>query len=403
MSLNKNNKENIYKIIMLIIIVALVTFILTTVFLYNKFSTTLGKKYNVTDTNVKMTAKINSLKRILERDYLGDMEEQKLVDGAIKGYVSGVGDEYTEYFTKEEMEEFKQETEGNYVGIGIYMTKNTRDNTIVIIAPIKGSPAEKAGIKTGDIIKKVDGVEYTGDEYEKISTYIKGKSGTKVNLEVERDGEPISFEIERRKIELYPVESEVLENNIGYINLTSFDENCSKKFKENYDKLISQNIKSLIIDVRNNGGGIVDEALKIADFALDKDKKIITTVDKSGKETEEKSKKDKIINIPIVVLVNENTASASEILAVALKENGSAKVVGTRTYGKGVIQELLTMPDGSGIKITIEEYYTPNHNKLNKEGVTPDEEVKLPENIKNIYNLEKKEDTQLQKAIEMLK
>lgn len=403
MSLNKNNKENIYKIIMLIIIVALVTFILTTVFLYNKFSTTLGKKYNVTDTNVKMTAKINSLKRILERDYLGDMEEQKLVDGAIKGYVSGVGDEYTEYFTKEEMEEFKQETEGNYVGIGIYMTKNTRDNTIVIIAPIKGSPAEKAGIKTGDIIKKVDGVEYTGDEYEKISTYIKGKSGTKVNLEVERDGEPISFEIERRKIELYPVESEVLENNIGYINLTSFDENCSKKFKENYDKLISQNIKSLIIDVRNNGGGIVDEALKIADFALYKDKKIITTVDKSGKETEEKSKKDKIINIPIVVLVNENTASASEILAVALKENGSAKVVGTRTYGKGVIQELLTMPDGSGIKITIEEYYTPNHNKLNKEGVTPDEEVKLPENIKNIYNLEKKEDTQLQKAIEMLK
>lgn len=402
--MNSNtNKEKVYKIIMLIVIVALVTFILTTVLLYNKFSTTLGKKYNVTDTNVKMTAKINTVKRILERDYLGDMEEQKLVEGAVKGYVNGVGDDYTEYFTKEEMEDFKQETEGNYVGIGIYMTKNTRDNTIVIIAPIKGSPAESVGIKTGDIIKKVDDVEYTGDDYEKISSYIKGKSGTKVKLEVERDGEPLTFEIERKKIELYPVESEVLENNIGYINLTSFDENCSKKFKENYDKLISQNIKSLIIDVRNNGGGIVDEALKIADYALDKDKKIITTVDKNGKETEEKSKKEKTINIPIVVLVNENTASASEILAVALKENGVAKVVGTRTYGKGVIQELLTLPDGSGIKITIEEYYTPNHNKLNKEGVTPDEEVKLPENIKNIYNIEKKDDTQLQKAIEMLK
>lgn len=400
---SKANREKIYKIIMLIIIVALVTFILTTVLLYNKFSTTLGKKYNVTDTNVKMTAKINMVKRILERDYLGNMEEQKLIEGAVKGYVNGIGDEYTEYFTKDEMDDFKQETEGNYVGIGIYMTKNTRDNTIVIIAPIKGSPAESAGIKTGDIIKKVDGLEYTGDDYEKISSYIKGKNGTKVNLEVEREGETLNFEIERRKIELYPIESEVLENNIGYISLSSFDENCSKKFKDNYDKLVEKNIKSLIIDVRNNGGGIVGEALKIADYALDKDKKIITTVDKKGKETEEKSKKEKIINIPIIVLVNENTASASEILAVALKENEVAKVVGTRTYGKGVIQELLTLPDGSGLKITIEEYYTPNHNKLNKEGVTPDEEVKLPENIKNIYNIEKKDDTQLQKAIEMLK
>ena len=177
---SKANREKIYKIIMLIIIVALVTFILTTVLLYNKFSTTLGKKYNVTDTNVKMTAKINMVKRILERDYLGNMEEQKLIEGAVKGYVNGIGDEYTEYFTKDEMDDFKQETEGNYVGIGIYMTKNTRDNTIVIIAPIKGSPAESAGIKTGDIIKKVDGVEYTGDDYEKISSYIKGKNGTKV-------------------------------------------------------------------------------------------------------------------------------------------------------------------------------------------------------------------------------
>ena len=400
---SKTNKEKIYKIIMLIIIVSLVTFILTTVLMYNKFATTLGKKYNVTDTNVKMMAKINTVKRILERDYLGNMEEQKLIEGAVKGYVNGIGDEYTEYFTKDEMDDFKQETEGNYVGIGIYMTKNTRDNTIVIIAPIKGSPAESAGIKTGDIIKKVDGLEYTGDDYEKISSYIKGKNGTKVNLEVEREGETLNFEIERRKIELYPIESEVLENNIGYISLSSFDENCSKKFKDNYDKLVEKNIKSLIIDVRNNGGGIVGEALKIADYALDKDKKIITTVDKKGKETEEKSKKEKIINIPIIVLVNENTASASEILAVALKENEVAKVVGTRTYGKGVIQELLTLPDGSGLKITIEEYYTPNHNKLNKEGVTPDEEVKLPEKIKNIYNIEKKDDTQLQKAIEMLK
>ena len=400
---SSTNKEKIYKIIMLIVIVALVTFILTTAYMYNKFSTTLGKKYNVTDTNVKMTAKINTVKGILERDYIGEMDEQKLIEGAVKGYVSGVGDDYTVYFTKEEMDDFKQETEGNYVGIGIYMTKNTRNNTIVIIGPIKGSLAESAGIKSGDIIKKVDGVAYTGDDFEKISSYIKGKNGTKVSIEVEREGKTLNFEIERKNIELYPVESEVLENNIGYINLSSFDENCSKRFKESYDKLSKENIKSLIIDLRNNGGGIVDEALKIADYALDKDKKIITTVDKSGKETEEKSKKDKSISIPIVILVNENTASSAEILAVALKENERAKIVGKGTYGKGVIQELLTLPDGSGLKITIEEYYTPNHNKLNKEGVTPDEEVDLPKNITNIYNIERKDDTQLQKAIEMLK
>ena len=400
---SKTNKDNVYKIIMLVVIVALVTFILTTVYMYNKFSTTLGKKYNVTDTNVKMTSKINTVKGILDRDYLGEMDEQKLIEGAVKGYVSGTGDDYTEYFTKEEMEDFKQETEGNYVGIGIYMTKNTKNNTIVILGPIKGSPAESAGIKSGDIIKKVDGVEYTGDDYDKISSYIKGKSDTKVNIEIERDGKPISFEIERKNIELYPVESEVLEKNIGYISLSSFDEDCSKRFKESYDKLSKENIKSLIIDLRNNGGGIVDEALKIADFALDKDKKIITTVNKSGKETEEKSKKDKSISIPIVVLVNENTASSAEILAVALKENERATIVGTRTYGKGVIQELLTLPDGSGLKITIEEYYTPNHNKLNKEGVTPNVEVELPKSINNIYNVDKKDDTQLQKAIEILK
>ena len=170
---------------------------------------------------------------------------EKVIDGAIKGYVDGLGDEYTEYFTKKEMDEFKTETEGSYVGIGIYMFQNTKDNTVVILTPIENSPAEKAGILPGDIIRKVDDVEYTAEDFEKISTYIKGKEGTTVKLEIERDGRNLTFEVERKSIDLYPIKSEVLEGNIGYIKISSFDEDCAKEFKDVYTELGKKNIKSL--------------------------------------------------------------------------------------------------------------------------------------------------------------
>ena len=301
------------------------------------------------------------------------------------------------------MKEFKAETEGNYVGIGIYMAKNSKDNNIVVVSPIEGSPAETAGIKTGDIIKKVDGKEYTADDFETISTYIKGKEGTKVNLEIERNGETLTFEVERKNIDLYPMKSEVLEGNIGYINIQSFDDGCAKEFQENYNELKEKKVTSLIIDLRNNGGGIVDEALDILDKLLDKDSVLMITKDKNEKEVVEKAKNKASIKIPVVVLVNENTASASEIFASALQDNNRAKIVGTKTYGKGVIQELLTLSDGSGIKITTEEYYTPNRNKINKVGITPNEEVNLPDNVAGKYNLERKDDTQLRRAVDMLK
>lgn len=400
--MNKENYKKIYKTVMLIIVVSLITFILTTVVMYNKFSS-LSDKNTVASGNAKLNAKINSIKKVLERDYLGEIDEEELVEGAIKGYVDGLDDEYTEYFTKEEMEEFKTETEGNYVGIGIYMMQNTKDNNIVVLAPIKGSPAEAAGIKSGDIIKKVDGKEYTDEDFDIISTYIKGKEGTKVNIEIQRGNETLTFDIERKNIELYPMESEVLENNVGYINVQSFDDRCAKDFKENYDELRKKNITSLIIDLRNNGGGIVDEALEMLDYILEKDSTMLITIDKNGKEEIEKAKKNPSIDLPIVVLVNENTASASEIFASALKENNKATIVGRKTYGKGVIQELLTLSDGSGIKITTEEYYTPNKNKINKEGITPDIEVELPEDSGNEYSVERKDDTQLKKAVEVLK
>lgn len=399
--INQKSKK-IYKNIMLIIVVALITFIITTVVMYNEFSNN-SNQYSDLLENTILNTKICNIKKVLEQDYLGKVDEEKLVESALKGYVSGLDDEYTEYFTKEEMEEFKSETEGNYTGIGIYMLKNTEDNTIVVAAPIKGSPAESAGIKSGDIIKKVDDNEYTAEDFEKISNYIKGKEGTMVKLEIQRNKETLTFEVERRNIDLYPIETEVLEGNIGYINISSFDENCSKKFKQKYDELNNKKVKSLIIDLRNNGGGIVKETLKILDYILDKDSIMMITVNKNDEEIIEKANKKATITMPIVVLVNENTASSSEIFASALQENKKATIIGNKTYGKGVIQELLTLTDGSGLKITTEEYYTAKRNKINKVGITPDIEIELPDEIQTSYNIQKKDDTQLRKAVDYLK
>ena len=192
--MNNEKFKKAYKTIMLIIVVALVTFILTSVFLYNKLGTTGKYASSIPGISTELIKKIYSVRAIIDGKYISDINEEDLVNGAIKGYVEGLGDDYTEYFTKEEMEEFKTETEGNYFGIGIYMYQNKEDNTVVILTPIEGSPAEKAGILPGDIIKKVDGVEYTGEDFEKISTYIKGKEGSTVKLEVEREGKILDFE-----------------------------------------------------------------------------------------------------------------------------------------------------------------------------------------------------------------
>ena len=207
----------------------------------------------------------------------------------------------------------------------------------------------------------------------------------------------------RSKVKVNQVEGKVISDDIGYIKFTSFDETTAEDFKKQYQELAKKNIKSLIIDLRNNGGGIVDKALEIADYIADKDSVLLYEVDKNNKETVRKAKTDPIINMPIIILTNENTASASEILAGALKDLGKAKTVGTTTYGKGVIQQILKLNDGSGLKITIEEYQTPNKNKINKVGIEPDEKVELPDSVESIFTIKESEDTQLQKAIDMLK
>lgn len=402
-------RQRFYKIVMLVVLTAFLTFIFTTIYITKKYNLsdgdqTISSLFSASSSSDdKLTKSLKNIKSILKKYYLNDIDEDKAIDGAIEGYVSSLGDQYTEYIPKDEMEDYTQNLMGNYVGIGIYMSQNTKDNTIVVLTPIKYSPAEEAGILPGDIIKKINDVEYTGENMTAAANNIKGAEGTKVKLEIQRGQEIKTFEITRKKITTNPVIAEKLDNNIGYLEVTSFDENTAENFKSKYEELKAQEIDSLIIDLRNNGGGLVEEALKIADYIVPKGKELLVTVDKDGKEKVEKSKEDVLIDMPIVVLVNKNSASSSEILAGALKDLNEATIVGTTTYGKGVIQQFLTLRDGSGLKVTVEEYYTPNRTKINGVGIEPNEKIELPETITNPLTVERKDDTQLQKAIELLK
>ncbi len=402
--MEKNRKNGIYKMIMIIALTIFITFLITSISLYTYFvNNPITVSTKSTSNSKDIASTLSKYREIIDKYYLGDIDEDKLKEGAIKGYIEGLGDPYTEYISADEMEDYLSDTMGNFVGIGIYMVKNTEKDKIQVLAPIKESPAEKAGIQAGDLILTVDGVSYSADDMTTASNKIKGEEGTTVKIEILRGTETKEYELKREKVKVNQVEGKVLSNNIGYINFTSFDETTAEDFKNKFEELNKQGIKSLIIDLRNNGGGIVDQALEIADYVADKDSVLLYEVDKNNKETVKKAKTDPIINMPIIILTNENTASASEILAGALKDLGKAKTVGTTTYGKGVIQQILKLSDGSGLKVTIEEYQTPNRNKIHKVGIAPDEEVKLPDSVTSVLNIKEEEDTQLQKAIEMLK
>lgn len=402
--MEKNNGQKIYKIVMLVMITIIITSLVTAYGTYqylNSKGIAGGKKASSNLSGLEYT--LSKFRSELEKKYIGEINDDELIDGALKGYVAALGDPYTVYYTKEEMKEIMQETNGNFVGIGIYMTLNKDKNAIEVIRPIENSPAEKAGIMQGDLIVKVDGEEYTGDKLEEASNKIKGEEGTKVKLEVVRGNETKEFEITRRKVLISHISTKVLEGNIGYIAITDFDGGCADEFETKYKKLKEQGITKLIIDIRNNGGGIVDEAIDIIDLMTEKDSTLLITKDKNDNEEITKAKKKPIINMPTVVLTNEYSASASEILAGALRDNKKAILVGTTTYGKGIIQELHQLTDGSGLKITTNEYFTPNRSSINKIGIKPDVEIDLTDKAKTNSNLTEKEDSQLQKAIEVLK
>ena len=405
---NISKRQRTYKIIMLIILTAFITFMITSLSMYTYYTKNKEMGLNISEVSntndySNLTSHLNKIKSMIDKNYLwkDEIDENKLEEAAIKGYVDGLGDKYTEYISKDKMNEFTEDITGTYTGIGVYMVAD-EEKGIVVYYPIPESPAEKVGIQAGDVIKKVEGTEYGYDDLEKIADNIKGKEGTSVKITVERNGEEIEFDITRKEININPITKEILENNIGYMKMLSFDSKTAKNFKEKLEELIKEGATSVILDLRNNGGGIVDESTKIADYLLEKDKVIMQTKDNKNKEEITKSTNNQVFSLPIIILANENSASASEILIGALKDNGRAKVIGTKTYGKGVIQTVMSLADGSGLKITTAEYFTPNGTAIHKLGIEPDEEIELPDGVSN-YSTDKDKDTQLKKAIEELK
>ena len=381
------------------IILVIVTIICTSM-----FQITLGNKVIISKNLYELYSKYDKLlglENVIESEYYQKVSEEDLIDGALKGLFEGLNDPYSQYYTSDEFQTLKEQTSGSFVGIGVYIGVNSENDKITIISPIEGSPAQKSGIKSGDVVVKVNGKSIESKTVDEVIKQIKGKENTTVNLTVERDGKEIDFDITRKTIVTKSVSSEVKEDNIGYLRITSFDENTYKEFKENLSNLKEKGIKGLVIDLRDNGGGLVAEALKIVDYIVPKDQTALITVDKEGKEEISKTKEDAIITEPIVLLVNSSSASASEIMAGALKDLKCATIVGTKTYGKGVIQQLLTLSNGAGLKITVEEYYTPNKTKINKVGITPDYEILLETSITREPT--DANDTQLNKAKEILK
>lgn len=342
--------------------------------------------------------KLKKVMGVIEDDYLKEYDVKKLEEGAIRGLLDALEDPYTSYFDANETEEFFAETEGDYEGVGMYITIDTKKDTVMVLSPIKGSPAEEAGVLPGDYIVKVNEESMVGVTLEEVAAKLKGISGSTVDVVFERyntsgDKEVIEKTMQRRKVELTAFEYEVLEGNIGYVTFASFDENVTEKFNEAYKDLTKkQRIKGLILDLRDNPGGLLDVAVDVSDKLLPTGK-IVYTVDKNGRE-DVKYSDSKGIDVPIVVLVNENSASASEIMAAAIKDYGGT-IVGKTSYGKGLVQEFKSLRDGTYVKVTISEYYSPNGNKINEIGVIPHVEVE--------DDKETEDDEQLQKAIEEIK
>jgi len=330
--------------------------------------------------------KLDSIKAQIDKYFIWDYKDSDLTEGAYKGYVQGLGDQYSNYMTKEEYKEDLESYSGEYSGIGI--TFNENDNGYFEVADVvEGSPAEEAGIVKGDFILTVDGQKY--DTTDETAKHIRGEEGTKVNIEYMHEGKSKKVDITRKSIHQETVKWEILDGDIGYIRIGSFLETTGDDFKKALDEVEKKGARSLILDLRDNGGGLVDECVQVADEFLDKGV-VVYCEDKNGK-TETYDAEDGKTKLPTVVLINENSASASEILSYAMKDNGY-KIIGENSYGKGVIQVTLPQSDGSALELTIMEYLSPDKHKVHGKGVKPDVEVEDDPDTEEDEQLEKAKD-----------
>ena len=353
--------------------------------------------------NAELTSKTREINRIIDDYYIYDYNKEEMTDFALSAYVAGLDDIYSEYITKADYKDMMQELTGDYKGIGVEVYIDT-DNLITVLSAFEGAPAEKAGIKEGDKIIAVNGTAVNKDNYDEAIAMMKGsgkhaKSGDELTLKVKRGNEEFEAKLTREEVINHTVKTKMLKNKIGYIRISQFDEATGNDFEKLSDKLLTDGAKSLIIDLRNNPGGVLTGVVQVADKLLPEGK-IITVKDKTGEEIVYNSDK-KEIDVPMCVLINGASASASEVLAGAMRDHNKATLVGEKSYGKGVVQSIFNLSDESAFKLTTAEYFTPSGESIHKKGITPDHVVTLDAN-KNVFALSESEDTQLQKAIEIL-
>lgn len=350
----------------------------------------------------KISKKAELIGTYIDKYYLDEVDGNKMADSIYKGIFNGLGDDYAAYYTAEEYKDITEKSSGTYCGIGAYVEK-TADGDISIVKPVEGGPAEKAGLKAGDIIYAVDGENTAGKDLTTVLSKVKGEAGTKVVLKVIRKGENdyLDIQVTRKLIEENTVSSRMLSENTGYIRVTGFEEVTNKQFSDAVNALEASGMKSLIIDLRDNGGGLLTAATGMLDRLLPKGL-LVYTKDKSGVAEEYFAEDDNCVKVPMAIIVNGNSASASEVFSGALQDKGVAKLVGTKTFGKGIVQTIFGMDDGTAIKMTTSRYYTPKGRNIHKSGLEPDIEVELDESTLAKDSDEFAIDNQIQAAFDYL-
>lgn len=349
--------------------------------------------------------RINEVKRMIDKNYYKKADDYDVLIGMLKGAVNSLKDPYSYYMTEDEYKKFNEETDGEFAGLGIYVSGSIDDNLITVVAPMKGTPADRAGLKTDDKIIKINGKDFTADKMDDAVKIMRGKPGEKVKITVLRRDENgkakfIDVEIVREIIKVQTVSSKLLKDNIGYISISGFDTPTYNDFDKQYKELKKQGMKKLILDLRNNPGGLLTTSTQVVNTFLDGGLIMYTLDKQNNKETINATKGAD--DIKIVVLVNKGSASASEIVAGALKDRKRATIIGTQTFGKGIVQTVFNMPDGEGLKLTTSAYYTPSGVNIHGKGIAPDIKVELNKEVKTISIDNLAKDNQIQKAIEIL-
>lgn len=351
----------------------------------------------------KIVDKLTFLQTLVDNYYLEDVKNVSFADGIYKGFIASLGDPYSTYYTKKEYSELMESSSGVYCGIGATVSQDEKTGVITIVKPFSTGPAYKVGILPGDILYKVNGEPVTGMDLTKVVSKMKGEAGSSVKISVVREGksDPIEYTVTRQKIEVPTIEYQMLDHQIGYIIISEFDEVTVDQFKDAVDKLENKGMKGLVVDVRNNPGGLLTSVVNILDRLLPPEL-VVYTKDKNGHRENENTKDKEKVTVPMAVLINGQSASASEIFAGTLQDYKAATIIGTTSFGKGIVQKVIPLSDGTAVKLTISKYYTPNGRNIHGKGITPDIQVELNEEMQNKAVVPVDKDNQLQEAIKTI-